>query len=250
MSKRIDLNADVGEGFASDIALMQCITSASVACGVHAGDEQTMLQAVRLAMKHGVALGAHPSLDDRGNFGRRELSVTPDEVRALVTAQVRRLQRLTEAEGGTLRHVKPHGALYNMAARDPALALAVAEAVHDINTKLIVFGLAGSASIREALALGLAVAEEAFADRGYHRDGTLVKRGEPGATLSNAEDAAARAIKMIRNLTVLAVDGTPMQIRADTLCIHGDEPNAAVFVRTLRQELEKAGIEVIRVGTP
>ena len=249
MSKRIDLNADVGEGFASDEALMEYITSANIACGVHAGDEQTMRLTARLAMRHGVALGAHPSLDDRANFGRLERPVTPDDVRVLVTKQVRTLQRLAATEGGALRHLKPHGALYHMAAHDPALARAVAEAIYALDRGLILFGLSGSASIREARTLGLAVAEEAFVDRGYNRDGTLVNRSAPGAAIVCSETAAGRAVKMVQEHTVVTVDGTTIPLIADTLCIHGDAPHAAALARTLRQELEKAGHVVVKVGT-
>lgn len=241
---RVDLNCDLGEGAGHDAELMPLITSANIACGAHAGDAATMRATVALAQKHGVAVGAHPGFADRANFGRRELPVTPDEVHALVLDQVRRLQRL-----GPVRHVKPHGALYNMAARDLALARAVVDAIYEADPRLILFGLAGSHLIAVAEACGLPVVSEVFADRTYQADGSLMPRGQPGAMVTDENAAVAQVLRMVRDGKVRAAEGADVAIKADTVCVHGDGAHPVEFARKLRQELTAAGVEIRAIGT-
>lgn len=236
---RVDLNCDLGEGAGHDAELMPLITSANIACGAHAGDEATMRATVALAQKHGVAIGAHPGFADRVDFGRRELPVTPDEVHGLVLDQVRKLQRL-----GPVRHVKPHGALYNQAARDTLLAQAVVVAVHEADPRLVLFGLAGSQLIAAAEAYGLQVASEVFADRTYQPDGSLTPRSQPQALITDESVAVAQVLRMVREGRVRASDGSEVAIRADTVCLHGDGPHPVEFARKLRHLLTTAGIEV------
>ncbi len=240
---RVDLNCDLGEGAGHDAALMPLITSANVACGAHAGDEATMRATVALAQKHGVAVGAHPGFADRANFGRRELPVSPDDVHALVLDQVRKLRRL-----GTVRHVKPHGALYNMAARDLALARAVVDAIYEVDQRLILFGLAGSHLIAVAEACGLPVVSEVFADRTYQADGSLTSRARPDAMITDENAAVAQALRMVREGRVRATDGTDVAIKADTVCLHGDGAHPVEFARKLRDELSAAGVEIKAIG--
>ena len=241
---RVDLNCDLGEGAGHDAELMPLITSANIACGAHAGDEATMRATVALAQKHGVAVGAHPGFIDRANFGRRELALGPDEVHELVLDQIRKLQALAP-----VRHVKPHGALYNMAARDPGLARALVDAVYEADPRLILFGLAGSHVIAAAAACGLPVASEVFADRTYQRDGSLTPRKQAHALITDAPTAVAQVLRMVRENTVRAIDGTDVLIRADTVCLHGDGAQPVVFARRLRRELTAAGVEIKACGT-
>ena len=241
---RVDLNCDLGEGAGHDAELMPLITSANIACGAHAGDEATMRATVALAQKHGVAVGAHPGFIDRANFGRRELALGPDEVHELVLDQIRKLQALAP-----VRHVKPHGALYNMAARDPGLARALVDAVYEADPRLILFGLAGSHVIAAAEACGLPVASEVFADRTYQRDGSLTPRTQAHALITDAPTAVAQVLRMVRENTVRAIDGTDVLIRADTVCLHGDGAQPVEFARRLRRELTAAGVEIKACGT-
>jgi UPF0271 protein len=240
---RVDLNCDLGEGAGHDTELMPLITSANIACGAHAGDEATMGEMVVLAQKHGVALGAHPGFADRANFGRRELPVTPDEVHELVLNQVRKLQKM-----GPVRHVKPHGALYNMAARDLALARAVVDAIYEADPRLILFGLAGSHLIAVAEACGLPVVSEVFADRTYQEDGSLTPRSQPNALITDENAAVAQVLRMVREGRVRATDGNDVAIKADTVCLHGDGAHPVEFARRLRQALTAAGIEIKASG--
>ena len=236
----MDINCDLGEGAGHDAALMPLITSANIACGAHAGDLATMRETVALAQRHGVAIGAHPGFADRENFGRRELALTPAGIRTMVRGQIEMLRDLA-----TVRHVKPHGALYNMAARDPLIAGAVATAVHECDPALIVFAPARSELSRAAFALGLRVANEVFADRTYRRDGSLTPRSEPGALIHDERGAAAQVLRMIREGRVRAADGTDAAIAADTVCVHGDGSSPVEFVQRLRAELSAAGIEIV-----
>jgi UPF0271 protein len=242
----IDLNCDMGEleDAAHEAALMEYVTSANIACGGHAGDEATMQAAVDLARRHGVAVGAHPGFVDRENFGRTEPAVWPEEVFQLVLTQTRALQRIARARGATVTHVKPHGALYNMAARDRALADAIAGAVRDFDPSLILMGLSGSHSIKAGRDAGLKCASEVFADRGYEADGSLSPRGEPGAMITDEAVATSRVLRMVLEGVVQCRTGADVAIQADTVCIHGDQPGALVFARRLRGALEAAGIEV------
>lgn len=239
MKHRIDLNCDLGEGAGHDAALMPLITSANIACGAHAGDAATMRATVALARQHGVAVGAHPGFADRENFGRRELALPPSEVRDLVRAQIEALRAL-----GPVRHVKAHGALYNLAAREAALAEAIAGAVRAADATLMVFVLPGSALARACGALGLRIASEVFSDRTYQRDGSLTPRARPDALIRDEHAAVAQVLRMIREGVVRATDGTDVPIAADTVCLHGDGPDPVAFARRLRAELAAAGVEV------
>jgi 5-oxoprolinase (ATP-hydrolysing) subunit A len=241
---RIDLNCDLGEGAGHDAELMPLITSASIACGIHAGDGETMRATVELALQHRVTIGAHPSLNDRAHFGRRELPVTPGEVHLLVLTQTRLLQIIARQSGATVAHVKPHGALYNMAARDAALAEAVARAVHEADPQLALFGLAGSQLLAAGRACGLRVVSEVFADRTYQPDGSLTPRTEPGAVIENSHDALKQVRQMVRDGVVNTTDRSKVRIVADTVCVHGDGPNAVFFARRLNSELPRMGIEL------
>ena len=240
----IDLNCDMGEGCGADEALMSFVSSANVACGGHAGDEASMRETVRLARRRGVAVGAHPSYPDRAGFGRKRLQRSPAEVRGDVVAQVRALAAICRAEGVPLVHVKQHGSLYNAAAEDEGLARAIAEAVRDVDPGLVVVCLAGSPMARVVRGLGLACAEEAFADRGYTSRGTLVPRGEPGALVHEPQAVAARASRIARERTVVAVDGTTVPVAAETLCLHGDTPGAATLAEAIRARLAADGVTV------
>lgn len=242
--QRIDLNCDLGEGAGHDAELMPLITSANIACGAHAGDAATMRAAVALARRHGVAVGAHPGFADRGHFGRRELPVTPPEVHDLTVRQIRALQEVAGAEGARIVHVKPHGALYNLAARDDAVAAAVAGAVREVDPRLVLFGLAGSRLLEAGRTCGLQVASEVFADRTYRPDGSLTPRSRPEALVESEDEAVAQVLRMVREGRLRAVDGTPVAIVADTVCVHGDGPRAVAFARILRTELTKAGVEL------
>ena len=241
---RIDLNCDLGEGAGHDTELMSLITSANIACGGHAGDGPTMRATVELALQHGVAIGAHPGFVDREQFGRREIPIAPGEARALVLAQIRALELIVRSCDGQLMHVKPHGALYNMAARDAALAQAVAEAVREDAPRLILFGLAGSQLLAAGRACGLHVASEVFADRTYQPDGSLTPRSRPEALIQDEDDAVAQVLRMVRDGRVRAVDGADVAIQADTVCVHGDGPHAVAFVRRLARELRHPGGEI------
>lgn len=247
-SERIDLNADVGEGVGRELELIPLLSSANVACGLHAGDDETMRATVRLARTHGVAVGAHPSFPDRGGFGRREMTLPARDVEECVAAQIRRLRDIAGAEGVRLQHVKPHGALYNMAARDAALAAAIARATAAIDSTLILVGLAGSALLDEAARLGLRTAGEAFADRAYRADGTLLPRSEPGSVIHDGSAVAARALALVREHAVVAADGSRVPIHAETICVHGDTPDAAGLAARIRQTLLDSGVELKAIG--
>lgn len=246
---RLDLNADVGESFGAwslgdDDRLFRLVTSVNIACGVHAGDPTVIRRTVRAAGAHGLALGAHPSYPDRQGFGRRPMHVPLGELEDLVLFQVAALAGVARAEGFALTHVKPHGALYNAAARDAAIADAIARAVRAVDPHLALVGLAGSELLAAGLRAGLRTVAEAFADRGYQQDGTLVPRGLGGSVIHETEAAAERAIRLARKGLVDAVDGTPIRVDADTLCIHGDTPGAAHIAGVIRHALESAGVTI------
>ncbi|HEX4667016.1 MAG TPA: 5-oxoprolinase subunit PxpA [Chthoniobacterales bacterium] len=244
MKRTIDLNADLGEGASSENELLALVSSANIACGFHAGDPGSMSGSILAAKKAGVAVGAHPGLADPENFGRRELPVTPDEVFALVVYQLGAFQAVASSLGVRPSHVKPHGALYNMAARDPALAEAVARALLAVDRSLILFAPGESALARAAGALELRVAREVFADRNYLPNGALVPRTRPDALLHDPEQAAARVLRMLRENIVRAVDGSDILIQAETICVHGDTPEAVAFAERLRRQLEAADVSV------
>lgn len=241
---KIDLNADLGEGCGNDSALMPLITSANIACGFHAGDAQTMRESVRLALEYGVAIGAHPSFPDRENFGRTAMQLAPDTVYAQTLYQIGALAALVQAEGGVMTHVKPHGMLYNQAAKDAPLADAIARAVHAADPALILVGLAGSELIRAGERYGLATRQEVFADRGYLADGSLVPRSEAGALIDDEDDAVSRTLEMVLNGRVLSREGTWAQVNAQTVCLHGDGAQALAFARRLRESFAARQIDV------
>ena len=243
--RRIDLNADVGElPLGQDPALMPAITSANIACGFHAGDPDMMRATVRLAADHGVAVGAHPGFADREGFGRRERPVSESEVEALVLYQLGALAAIAAAEGVRLRHVKAHGALYNMAAREPALADALARATATFDRRLVFVGLAGSALLAAGARAGLTTVSEVFADRGYRADGSLVSRNQPGAVIHDRAVVVARAVKMATEREVVSVDGSILQVAAETICVHGDTPDAARLAVEIRRALDARGVIV------
>jgi UPF0271 protein len=235
----LDFNCDLGEGCGDDAAIIPLISSASIACGGHAGDADTMRATVALCLEHGVAVGAHPSYPDREHFGRRDLPATPAEVHAFVRQQVEALAAIAREQGARLRHVKPHGALYNRAARDRAIADAIAAAVHAFDPQLWLVGLSGSALIDAGEAIGLEVAHEAFVERGYEADGTLTPRTQAGAVLDFAASLTQLA-DLLRGF-VVARTGERVPVRMDTLCLHGDRPDARAFAEVLHAALTTTG---------
>jgi UPF0271 protein len=245
----IDLNCDMGESFGpwpmgNDAALMQHITSANIACGFHAGDPIIMQKTVRLALEHGVAIGAHPGYPDLQGFGRRNMQLSPDEVYAAVLYQIGALQAIARAEGAPLHHVKPHGALYNAAAKDRALADAIARAVRAAGADLLLYGLSGSALIAAGEAAGLHTCSEVFADRTYQSDGSLTPRTQPGALIEDTGKAVEQALEMVRRQRVKSLDGQWVPLQADTICLHGDGPHAVEFAQALFAVFKREGIEV------
>jgi UPF0271 protein len=246
---RIDLNSDLGESFGpwpmgQDAVLMTAISSANVACGFHAGDPGTMRKTVALARAHAVAVGAHPGFQDLAGFGRREMLASPQEVEDLVVYQVGALAAFAAAQGVRLQHVKAHGALYNMACRDRALADAIARAVASVDPTMILFGLPGSSLLEAGLELGLPVAAEAFADRAYLPDGSLAPRSLQGSVIHDPAVVVARVLRMACDREVEAVDGRILRFEADTICLHGDTPGAAALAVAIRTALEDAGVRV------
>jgi 5-oxoprolinase (ATP-hydrolysing) subunit A len=249
MMHRIDLNCDMGEGFGAysmgdDTAVLDYVTSANIACGFHAGDPPTMHKTVKAALAKGVAVGAHPGLPDLQGFGRRAMAISGAEAYDMVVYQVGALAGFARALGGKLSHVKPHGALYNTAAKDYALAGAIAQAVYDMGPELVLYGLAGSEMIRAAEKVGLRAAGEVFADRTYQDDGSLTPRSHPDAMIDDVEAAVVQVKRMVTEGYVRSVRGNDVAVRADTLCIHGDQPGALAFVKRIRAELEAARVEV------
>jgi UPF0271 protein len=250
----IDLNCDMGESFGAwtmgdDAGVMPHVSSINIACGFHAGDFMTMQRTVILAAEHGVAIGAHVSLPDLQGFGRREMAISPAEAHAATLYQIGALAAFVHAQGQRLHHVKPHGALYNMAAKDAGLAEAIANAVRDFDPQLILVGLAGSALPHAGAQLGLVVAHEAFADRRYRADGSLMPRREEGAVLEDVDAAVAQAVQIATHGNASTRDGRLVDIRADTICVHGDRPNAAIFARRLNAALKNAGVGIGRIAS-
>ncbi|MEN2768704.1 LamB/YcsF family protein [Ornithinibacillus xuwenensis] len=251
--KRIDLNCDMGESygvytFGGDQELMNHITSANIACGAHAGDPNVMHQTVALAKKNGVSIGAHPGFPDIVGFGRRKIEMSPEEIYRWTIFQIGSLQAFCKAHHVALHHVKPHGALYHVAARNKEAAKAIAQAVYDVDNSLILYGLAGSELLTEGRKHGLTVASEVFADRTYQKDGTLTPRTEQNALIHDPHKAIEQVKRMIVHGKVEAVDGSQLTIEADTICIHGDNPQAISFAERLQKELIKLGIDVMAIG--
>jgi len=239
----IDLNADVGEGM-DDAALLPFVTSANVACGLHAGDPSVMDGTVALALSRGVRVGAHPGYPDRENFGRRAVEMAFDAIENLVLFQVAALDGFVRSRGGTLTHVKPHGALYHGGAEFPDVARAIAEGVRRFRTSLVLVGAAGSMLIEAGREADLPVAEEAFADRRYLPDGSLVPRGQPGAVITDPDESAEQALRLARDRSVVAADGSTIEIRADTICLHGDTPGAERIARRIHELFRTEGIRI------
>lgn len=251
--KTLDLNCDMGEGFGAwkmgdDAALLDHVTSANIACGFHAGDPGTIHRTVELALEKGVAVGAHPSLPDLQGFGRRRMNVSPTEAYDMVLYQIGALAGFATACGGKLAHVKPHGALYNMAAKDAQLARAIARAVRDFDAALVLFGLAGSELVRAGEQAGLITANEVFADRTYQADGSLTPRTQPDAMIHDPEAAIAQVRRMLREGRVRSQQGSDVPVQPDTLCIHGDAPGAVEFARRIRQALDADGVRVAPIS--
>lgn len=244
MIMQIDINCDLGEGLPNDELLMPFISSANIACGYHAGNETIMQQTVELALRYHVAIGAHPGFNDKANFGRTAIHLSSNEIYELVTHQVLALQNIAEQKGAALSHVKPHGALYNMAAKDAAIASVIAKAVYDINSRFVLFGLSGSHSISEAKKIGLTTASEVFADRTYQDDGSLTPRVKPNAMLETTEASVQQVLQMIKEQTVTSVSGKTVPIEAQTICIHGDGEQAVDFAKTIYQTLQQQQIGI------
>jgi len=239
MKQKIDLNSDMGEGFGvwemgNDLALLDYVDSTNIACGWHAGDPERMKKLVAAALHKQVLIGAHPSLPDLMGFGRREMAITPNDAYNFVLYQAGALQAFIRAQGGTLHHVKPHGAFYNQAARDKSLALAITQAVKDLGDDIILYGLASSCFVEAAKEINVPLWQEVFADRRYTSEGYLVPRTQPGALIENEDQAAAQALRMAQKGEVVALDGSIVKVQADTLCIHGDSPTALAFAKKLK----------------
>lgn len=245
----IDLNCDLGESFGhyklgENTAILQYITSANIACGFHAGDPSVMRETVALCIEHQVSIGAHPGLPDLVGFGRREMAISPTEAYDLTVYQIGALQAIATSQGSTIRHVKPHGALYNMAAKNPALAEAIAKAVYDVSPNLMLFGLAGSELITAGQKFGLPIANEVFADRTYTNEGTLTPRRNTNALITSDEAALTQVLQMVKTQTVTATTGETVSLQADTICLHGDGEKAVVFAKMIYEALKAEGIRI------
>lgn len=245
----IDLNCDMGESFGAwkmgnDAELMNYVSSINVACGFHAGDPTTIRKTVQLAQTKGIAIGAHPSFPDLQGFGRREMSISAEEVFDIVLYQVSALKGICEAFGAKLHHVKPHGALYNLAAKKSKIAKAIVEAVMKIDKDLVFYGLSGSFLISEAKKVGLKTASEVFADRTYQNDGSLTPRSMPNALIYSVENSINQVLQMITEQQVTALSGELVPISAETICVHGDGENAVIFAKTINQNLREKGIKI------
>ncbi|WP_454862643.1 5-oxoprolinase subunit PxpA [Paraburkholderia fungorum] len=245
-AKSIDLNVDLGEGFDHDMELIELASSVNIACGWHAGDALTMRRVTAEAIRKGVAIGAHPSFPDRENFGRAPMDLPADEVYAGVQYQVGALAAVVAGISGRLVHVKPHGALYNMAETDARLAFAIVRAVKDYDPELAIYGLAGGQLVRVARSEGLAAVDEAFADRAYTSDGRLVPRSQANAVLASDDAASEQVLRMVGQQHVRSVDGNYVALNAQTICLHGDGEHAVTFARRLRADLSAAGFSVAR----
>ncbi|MGG3571584.1 5-oxoprolinase subunit PxpA [Bacillus gobiensis] len=245
---RVDVNCDLGESFGTykkgnDSEILDYVTSANIACGFHAGDPSVMRKTVGLALEKGVKIGAHPGLPDLIGFGRRNMQLSSEEAYDLVVYQIGALYGFLKAEGAEMQHVKPHGALYNMAAADPSLADAIARAVYKVNPELVLFGLSGSKLIKSGENIGLATASEVFSDRSYQPDGTLTSRSQPEALITDDEKAVHQVIRMVKEKKVATLGGEEISIQADTICIHGDGIRALSFAKKIRGAFEQANIE-------
>ncbi|MEO6546958.1 MAG: 5-oxoprolinase subunit PxpA [Ferruginibacter sp.] len=246
--KQVDINCDTGEGSGNESLLMPFISSANIACGYHSGSESEMKRLVDLCLQNNVAIGAHPSFPDKNNFGRTEMILTTAEIRSIVLKQLDLINNIVRAAGAKLHHIKPHGALYNMAAKDSSLAKAMADSVNEFDSSLIYYGLSGSVMIEEAIKVGLQVAREVFADRTYQSNGSLTPRSNAGALLTNAEESIIQVMQMITEGNITAVTGERINIDADTICIHGDGPQAIDFAKQIYHRLTISGIRIKRIN--
>lgn len=251
--KKVDLNCDMGESFGAytigqDEKVLQFVTSANIACGYHAGDPTVMAKTISMALEQEVEIGAHPGYPDLLGFGRRPMQAPPKDVYHMVMYQVAALQGMTNALGGRMQHVKPHGALFNTAAKDAAIAEAVAEAVYQVAPEAILFGLASGELVKAGERLGLKTAHEAFADRTYQRDGSLTPRTDDRAIIHDVALALSQVVRMVTEGKVTSLDGIDIQIQADTICVHGDEPSALLFVQKLREAFQLAAVEMESIG--
>jgi 5-oxoprolinase (ATP-hydrolysing) subunit A len=242
--KTIDLNCDLGEGIGNDELIMPYISSANIACGYHAGNETTMKQTVELCKRYNVAVGAHPSFPDKENFGRTDMLLHPGEIYEMIIKQINCLEKIAAVADVPVHHVKPHGALYNMAARDKMMAPFVALAILDTNSKYFLYGLSGSYLIKEGKTLGVKTVSEVFADRTYKDDGSLTSRTKPGALIEDTDKAVAQALQMVKEGTVTSINGKKVPIVAETICIHGDGAHAVEFAKAIRDAFVKEGIEI------
>jgi UPF0271 protein len=242
LKNKIDINCDLGEGMANDALLMPFISSANIACGYHAGDSDTMKRTIDLCVQYNVAIGAHPSFDDRAHFGRAEMKLTNDQLYDLVFSQIQLMDDSAKSTGSKLVHIKPHGALYNMASRDPEIACILVKAVKDFNDQLMVIGLSGSCLINEARKAGLKVANEVFADRTYTDNGQLTPRTQVNALIENVQELKKHILLMIKSGKVSTTNGKQIPLEIDTICIHGDGPHAVAFAEAVYQTLNKEGI--------
>lgn len=241
----VDLNADLGEGCGDDGAMLDIVTSANIACGFHAGDAGEMTRTVRAALARGVGLGAHPSYPDREGFGRRAMELPAEAVAAITAYQIGALAAIAALEGGRLGHVKPHGALSNRAAVDPAAAAAIVRAVKGVDAGLVLLAPAGSVLAEAGRRQGVRVVEEVFADRAYDDDGTLVPRSHPQALIHDPDLAARQVLRMVQHGVIRTVSGRDIPCRAQSVCVHGDDPGAVILARTVRAALERAGVMLI-----
>lgn len=245
----IDLNADVGEGCGQDDKLMPIISSANICCGLHAGSPSEMVKTIELAKAHGVRVGAHPSFDDRENFGRTNQTLSQAELVSVLTYQLGAIKTMCQHMGVTLSYVKPHGALYNQAAKDPVLAQWVAQAIYAIDPKLSIMALSGGELIKAAHALGMNTESEVFADRRYEDNGALVARSQPNATIDNDDEAIAQVLQMIQHGTVTSVNGKIVPVQADSVCLHGDGAHAVEFAKRIQQTLQQQNIAITANGS-
>lgn len=253
MNYKVDLNCDMGESFGTytmghDAEILDYVTSANIACGFHAGDPATMRKTVQLALEKNVGIGAHPGLQDLVGFGRRNINISSQEAYDLTVYQIGALSGFVKAEGGRLQHVKAHGALYNMAVKDASLSEAIAEAVYKIDPELVLFGLSGSELIKAGQSIGLRTASEVFSDRTYQIDGSLTPRSEPNALITDPQTAISQVIRMVKENKVNSLQGMDTELKAETICIHGDGATALDFAVQISKSLQASGIDVVKAA--
>ncbi|PLR98453.1 LamB/YcsF family protein [Bacillus sp. T33-2] len=251
---KVDINCDMGESFGTytlgrDAEILDYVTSANIACGFHAGDPATMRKTVKLALEKNVGIGAHPGLQDLVGFGRREMQISPQDAYDIVVYQIGALSAFVKAEGGKVQHVKPHGALFNMAAKSAPLAESIAEAVYKVDPQLVFFGLSGSELVKAGKKLGLRSVNEVFSDRTYQQDGSLTPRKHPDALIKDHEVAVSQVIRMVKDGKVTSLQGEDVEIKADTVCIHGDGESALDFAKYINSALKESGITVAKISS-